>query len=234
VTSATLLGVFRNPNRFGDGVEVELSLGSTLPVLALGEADGSARVVVGVEGAAFARFGLQVLERELVATDWVFAVPVVWHRERGWVRIRYYHASSHIGDEYSRRFDDRGEDFSRDAAELLGFLRGIEGWALYLGARYAYNVKPEESRRWVLRGGAQWEASERGRALRPFLAGDLEWDQDAGSEVRMDLQAGFWLPQIAGRRSARIALGFLTGPSPLGQFQGGRTTQLSLGLLANL
>ena len=63
---------------------------------------------MGIEAAAFARFGLQVLGRELIATDWVFAVPVVWHRAGGWIRFRYYHTSSHMGDEYARRFEDPG------------------------------------------------------------------------------------------------------------------------------
>ena len=78
-TSATLLGVPRNPNAHGPGVEGEVSIGFTLPVLLLSKAEAENPVVLGIEAAVFARFGLQVLERELIATDWLFAVPVVWH-----------------------------------------------------------------------------------------------------------------------------------------------------------
>ena len=87
---------------------MEVSIGTTLPILLLSDGLGSGPVVVSIEAAAFARFGLQVLERELIAADWIFAVPVVLHRDGGWFRFRYYHTSSHMGDEYARRFDDSG------------------------------------------------------------------------------------------------------------------------------
>ena len=62
---------------------MEVSIGTTLPVLLFPGKNGRGPLVVGIEAAVFARFGLQVLERELIASDWVFAVPVVWHRDRG-------------------------------------------------------------------------------------------------------------------------------------------------------
>lgn len=230
VTSASLLGLTENPNEFGNGVEAEVSLGHALSVFAFsggGPADG---VLVGMEAGVFARFGLQVLERELIASDWMFAVPVVWLRDGGWIRFRYYHSSSHLGDEYSRRFDDRGEDFSRDAMELIGLVQIHPRLGLYGGVRFAHNVKPEESRRWVLRGGVQWEASDRGGVFQPLLAADVEWDEDAGPDPRLELKVGAWLPPVNGRRSVQLALGSLTGPSPLGQFQGEPATQVFLGL----
>jgi hypothetical protein len=84
-TSASLFFVGPNPNAHGDGIEVEVSIGTTFPILLFPGKNGRGPVVVGIEAAAFARFGLQVLEREFIASDWVFAVPVVWHREGGWL-----------------------------------------------------------------------------------------------------------------------------------------------------
>jgi hypothetical protein len=233
VASASLLGVSRNPNRLGTGVEAEVSLGHSLPVLRLNGITAAGHVLVGIEAAVYARFGLQIVEREMVGTDWLFAVPALWVSERGWVRLRYYHSSSHIGDEYSRRFDEPGVDFSRDALDLFLFSQLFEVLGLYAGVRFGYNVKPEDSRRWVLRGGLQGEGRERGQTLRPYLAGDIEWDQDAG-DPRLELKMGMWLPERAGRRRVRLSLGLLAGPSPLGQFQRGRTLQLSLGVAGQL
>jgi hypothetical protein len=234
VTSASLLGVVRNPNEFGAGMEAEVSLGSGLPVVVFRHRNERSHVAVGIEASVYARFGLQIRERELIATDWIFTVPVVWHRGWGWARFRYYHASSHIGDEYSRRFGDQGVNFSRDAADALAYYQAAERVGLYGGLRFAYNVKPEESRRWVLRAGGQWEEAEAGRLLRPFVAVDVEWDQDAGPDPRLSVNAGSWLLPLEGRRAVRLVLGFLVGPSPLGQFQGERTTQLTLGLVGHL
>jgi hypothetical protein len=232
-TSASIFVVDPNPNALGRGVEVEVSIGSTLPVILLsGEREGD-RIVMGLEAAVFARFGLQVLERELIASDWIFAVPIIWTMNGGWLRFRYYHTSSHMGDEYARRFDDPGINFSRDAAEILSYRTLSPRLGVYGGARYAYNVHPEESKRWVLRLGGELEASEGGGRFRPFVASDLEWDQDAGG-TRIELKAGSWLPEIDGRRTLSLALIWLTGPSPLGQFNRLTTTQFGLSLRGNL
>ena len=59
VTSAAVLGVTRNPNEHGAGVEVEVSLGYSLPVFLFRNPDGKPRVLIGVEAGVFARFGLR-------------------------------------------------------------------------------------------------------------------------------------------------------------------------------
>jgi hypothetical protein len=233
VTAASILYVSPNPNEHGDGVEAEVAIGSTLPVLLLAGHPRRNPVVVGIEAGVFARFGLQVLERELIATDWLFSVPVHWNADGGWLRFRYYHSSSHIGDEYTRRFGDEGVNSSRDAADILGFKRVSRQAGVYGGVRYAYNVHPEESKRWVLRAGAQWEAEEKGGGPRGFLAGDLEWDQDAEG-TRVELQVGSWLPPVAGRRALRLAAVLLAGPSPLRQFNGTHGVQVGLTLRGDL
>jgi hypothetical protein len=138
-----------------------------------------------------------------------------------------------MGDEYARRFQDPGINFSRDAAEILGLRTVGPDAAVYGGARYAYNVHPEDSKRWIVRAGGQVEPSALTGWLQPFLAGDLEWDQDADG-ARMELSAGAWLPEIGGRRAVRLAIVFLAGASPLGQFSGRRTVQAGLTLRGNL
>ena len=230
VSSASLLGVLDNPDQHGPGAEVEVALGNSLPVLLLLRGEDESPLLLGIEAGVFARFGLQVLERELISTDWYFAVPALWPKEWGWIRFRYYHSSSHMGDEYIRRFEDPGVNFSRDAADLFAYHETNEFLGVYGGIRYGYNVHPEGSGQFVLRGGAELESPERGQALLPYLAADLEWDEDTTPDVRLDLRAGFWLPRVADRRKLRLALGFLIGPSPMAQFQQGNTTQVSIGL----
>jgi hypothetical protein len=233
-TSAKLVGVTDNPTALGDGVEMEVSLGVTLPLYLLAGLTTRDGLVVGVEAAAFARFGLQVLERELVATDWVFAVPFVWHRAEHWFRLRYYHTSSHLGDEYARRFDVDGENFARDGVDVLAYLRPLGTLGLYGGARWDYSVHPEDSGRWTVRAGAQIESTSDDGAVRPFAAVDLQSEQDTDWSPRLHLQVGLWLPKIGGRRALRAVAELLTGPSPLGQFQGLGTTQIALGVCATL
>lgn len=230
VTSASILGVPRNPDAHGAGIETELSIGATLPVLLLKRPGAELPVVAGLEAGAFARFALQVLQRELVATDWIFAVPVIWHHRKGWTRVRFYHSSSHMGDEYNRRFGDPGVDFSRDGLEVLAFRRPGDAFGIWGGVRYGYNVKPEDDKRWVLRLGGQLESRPDEGPFLPFLAADAELDQEAGMQPRIELRVGAWLPKVANRRAIRISLVALTGPTPLGQFGFRPTTQIGLSL----
>lgn len=228
VTSATLLGVVRNPNEHGRGIEAEVSIGTTLPILLLSGSPEGSPVVVGLEAAAFARFALQVIQREMVATDWFFAIPVIWHRADGWFRFRFYHTSSHMGDEYARRFEDPGVNFSRDAAEIFYFRSLSDRFGVYGGVKYAYNTHPEESRWWAFRVGGQMEGPEENVRVRPFLAADLEMDRYEGRKPRLEMRTGVTLNRVGILQALRLSLTFLTGPSPLGQFTGKSTTQVGL------
>mgnify|MGYP001812745139 FL=1 len=230
VNSASLLGVLRNPNAHGRGVEAELSIGSALPVFLIGGTSEAPTVVLGIEAVAYARFALQVLQRELVSTDWVFAVPLFWHRPEGWFRFRFYHSSSHMGDEYSRRFEDRGLNVSRDAVDVLAFRAPRPDLGLWAGARFAYNVKPEDDKRWVLRFGAQLEEEDRVGLLHPFVATDVELDEESGMRPRVEVRIGSWLPEVNGNRTLTLSIVGLTGPTPLGQFRFRNTTQVGLSL----
>ena len=234
LTSATLLGMVRNPDAHGTGVEAELSIGSTLPVFLLAGEPEKRPLVIGLEAVVYARFALQVLERELVATDWIFAVPVVWHHDRGWTRFRYYHTSSHMGDEYNRRFGDPGVNFSRDALEILAFREPIKSLGVWAGVRYGYNVKPEDDGRWVLRAGGQMETRPDSGLFLPFFSTDLEWDQEAGMQPRIEVRLGSWLPKVGDRQAIRLSLLVLTGPTPMGQFRFRPTTQVGLSLQGTL
>jgi hypothetical protein len=233
VNSAALLGVVRNPSAHGSGVEAELSIGSTLPVFLLGGTPEEPSVVLGVEAVAYARFALQVLQREMVATDWVFAVPAFWHHRNGWTRLAFFHSSSHLGDEYNRRFGDPGVNVSRDGLEILAFRRlqrPLGGW---VGVRYGYNPHPDDDQRWVLRTGAQMETRHGTGLFRPFVATDIEFDQEAGMRPRVEARIGSWLPEVDGRRALRFSLVALNGPTPLGQFRFRSTTQVGLSLLGS-
>lgn len=234
-TSAAIIGVFRNPNSLGPGVEAEVSLGTSFPVYLLAGTPDDHAVVLGLEAAAFARFGLQVLERELIATDWIFTLPIVWHHDQGWTRFRFYHSSSHMGDEYNRRFQEPGNNFSRDAAEVLHFRQATPVLGIWAATRYGYNVHPDDDKRWIIRAGAQLEEGpgNPGRLL-PFLAADVEWDQEAAMRPRIEVRAGSWLPSRQGRRLVRLSLTLLNGPTPLGQFGFRPTTQIGLTLQGTL
>ena len=84
-----------------------------------------------------------------------------------------------------------------------------------------------------LRAGAQLEAGKKDGPFRPYVATDLEWDQDAGG-TRVEVEGGLGYLKWVDRRALRLALVVLSGPSPLGQFNGMSTTQVGLTLRGSL
>ena len=51
---------------------------------------------------------------------------------------------------------------------------------------------------------------------------------------RVEVRVGTWLPKVDDRRALRVSVVVLTGPSPLGQFGFGETTQIGFSLQGRL
>lgn len=219
-----------DPSRYSSDFSADVAIGRRLALVRITDRSGRDTLVIGAQGAAFARFTPQITVLELVNTDWEFAVPIIWRRGGGWLRLRYLHTSSHLGDEYASRFDLSGVNFARDGIEVMGYARPARVLGVYAGTRYDVNVHPEAAKRWVLRAGAELQKPGSG-IWQPYLAADMQAEQDTSWRPTLDVQVGVWLPYIEGRRALRLALDVLTGPSPLGQFHGRHTSQIGLALL---
>ncbi len=234
VVAGQLLYADPDPTAYGPGVAGEVALAATVPVLLL--AGGSTRdaLVIGIEGGVFARFSFQVVERELIHTDWVFAVPLVWRRGDHWLRLRYYHTSSHLGDEYQRRFGPSSINFSRDGADLTGYVRPAApvarslGLGLYAGVLWSPNSHPEEDTVWRGRAGVELDPYD-GASWRPYGALDAELEEASVHGPRWTARAGIGLPAVRDR-PLRLALELMAGPSAMGQFSDRETRRIAVGL----
>jgi len=231
VNKGELLWVPDHPSAYARDIAADVAIGRRFALLRHVNASGRDTLVLGLEGAAFARFTPYVTILELVNTDWEFAAPIVWRHGGRWLRLRYFHTSSHLGDEYSVRFGLSGVNFSRDGVELLAYVQPAAALGVYGGGRYDVNVHPEAARRWVARGGAELAFPDRRGVWQPYLAADIQSEQDTGWRPTVNVQAGIWLPRVEGRKALRLVLEALAGPSPLGQFHGRHTSQVGLALL---
>lgn len=230
-THSQLVHSWHNPTAFGAGVAGEVSISAAAAVVQLAGSGPADAVIVGLEAAAFARFSLQVVTRELVNTDWIFTVPVAWHRGRHWFRWRYFHTSSHLGDEYGRRFNVPGVNFSRDGADLTAFLGTDHGLGVYGLVFWSVNSHPQQHRLWEARSGVQFDPAH-GRPWQPWLSCDLHLEQGTDWDPRLTVRSGLWLPAVQ-NRPLRLAVEVVTGPSPMGQFRQSSESRLSLGLYWN-
>jgi hypothetical protein len=233
VTKGQLAYADPDPTLYGPGLSGDVAIAGLLPLLRLWSREQRA-LLLGVEGAAFASFSLEVVTRELVNTDWVFAVPLVYRHGDHWVRLRYYHTSSHLGDEYQRRFGPSSMNFSRDGVDLVLYLRpgaptlSRIGLGVYGGGLFSPNSHPEDGTVWRARLGAEADPG-RGRPWTPFAAADFEREDGNPHGWRTTAQVGLWLLPVGGR-PVRLAVELGAGPSPMGQFTRRETRRIAFGL----
>lgn len=219
------------PTGFGTGASGEAAIAAAVPLLRLLGRPGQDALAVGLEGAAFARFSFQAVTRDLVNTDWVFAVPLVWTRTRYWLRLRYYHTSSHLGDEYQRRFGPGSVNFSRDGLDITGYLRPGAGIGVYGLVFRSVNSHPEETWLWEARAGLEVDPGC-GGLWKPFMTTDVHMEESTAWTPRWTLQAGIWLPPVQ-HRPVAFAVQTILGPSPLGQFRDRSQGRVGVGLFWN-
>lgn len=201
------------------------SFGATLPIIGFNPGGGNAIVQIGAAGGAIARFDMKTVANDIVSEDYEIGLPV-WVRAGAFgARLRVYHRSSHIGDEFVlnnpgfTRFDMTYEAVEAILAASFGAGRA------YVGGDYIYHNVTTEIDPGVLRAGAD-VISESGfttGSLRARLVGgvDLKASRDLEWSVSKSAVAGFELSRLESRSpSMRILLEFFSGPSQAGQFYG--------------
>lgn len=209
-----------NGARAGDGVQFSLSAG------------------------VLAQFDLGTSSYDLLNADYFVGLPVTIRSGAVSARLRVYHQSSHLGDEYLlREPPDRRdrENLSFEAAEVLlsydaGPLR------VYGGGELLFHRDPDDLEAMVAHGGAEFRPQVRVLPLgglggfRLVVAGDFKAAQEHDWKPAVSARAGLEYdragsppPNPQGRRWGVFAE-YYEGPSPYGQFFRERVRYAGLGI----
>jgi hypothetical protein len=163
----------------------------------------------------------------LINADYVVGFPVTWRRERVSARLRLYHQSSHVGDEYLLQ-NPNAERINVSFEELEGIvahdLNNGHG-RVYAGGGLLLQRHPAMNRHRAL-VGVEW----RGRSRRSAFAQRHRFKTTpvAGVEVKALGELG-WKPNVRtvigaelarerGTRGVRILAEYYHGYFPYGQF----------------
>ncbi|NIP71870.1 MAG: DUF1207 domain-containing protein [Gammaproteobacteria bacterium] len=186
---------------------------------------------VGISGGLFAQFNLDAESNDLVNADYVVGVPVTYRQGPFSARLRIYHQSSHLGDEFLLRSRPERINLSYESLELLVACqwRELRG---YLGGEYLLFREPGDLDRQGLHGGVEY----RGRqgllwGGRPVGGVDVkswaEHDWDVDTSVKIGLEFGAAEP---GRRRLRVMAEGYDGFAPHGQFYNDEISYFGLGV----
>jgi hypothetical protein len=131
----------------------------------VGRRDGCNGWQIGILGGVFAQFNLDARSIDLLNADYVIGFPLSWRYGLFSTRLRVYHQSSHLGDEFL--LGNPGfprVNLSYEAVEAIVSLDAPGGWGrIYAGGSTLFHRAPDN----LDSNGVQWGAELRGPALQP-------------------------------------------------------------------
>ncbi len=184
---------------------------------------------VGLLTGVFAQFNLDQKDAELINTDFNVGIPLSWRSGNWSARLRYYHQSSHIGDEFLGA-NPGFKSMSFILEEVEGILSyDYQRWLrLYGGGGYLVHREPTTFDRGRVQWGFEARApSIRTRILEPFLnrvimtpvlSGDFKSIQAHGWIIDTNLLGGFEWSRTGSRRRFRIMATYFHEYNPYGLF----------------
>lgn len=173
---------------------------------------------VSLIGAVFSQFNFDAPSTELLNTDFVVGTQVTARQGRVSGRVRLYHQSSHLGDEfllYNPSFDST--DFGFQAIDALVSFDG-EWWRVYTGGGSIF-FNDAQSKRGLLQSGIELHARDAGaRRFGPLAGIDVNSLQARGWRATTNAAGGLEWAGPNGTRRMRVLVVFLHGFIPFGQF----------------
>ena len=186
---------------------------------------------IGIAAGLFALFDLESESSDLINADYTIGFPLTWRRGGTSARLRLYHQSSHLGDEFLLAAQPERINLSFESLELL-VSREWGPVRAYGGGEVLLHREPADLDRWGAHGGLEYRGTRRMWGIGRFLGGvDLKSWQEHDHFVDTSVVAGFEIGRSTfGARGVRVMLEGYHGYSPHGQFYEDKITYLGLGL----
>ena len=183
---------------------------------------------LGLAGAVFAQFDLGSPSYDLLNADYIIGLPLTFRSGRFSGRLRLYHQSSHLGDEFLLRPNPpQRQNLSFESAEGLLSV-DVVALRVYAGGEYFVGRDPPNLPEHLLHAGA--ELRPRGvlnfgsvAAVRVVAASDVKVVSDTTTRTGVSARLGFEFArpresEVGSRRWSLLGE-YYYGPSPYGQFQ---------------
>ena len=217
-------------------------LASRLGSVGLGQTIGLVRGEhwqVAVAAGVFSEFNMRSSTTDLLNTDYLIGLPVSYRRGRFATRLRVFHESSHLGDEYLVHTNAKRVDLTFQAVELL-VAEEASRWRVYGGGAYVFAHSPADLKPGVVHGGLEYHQPRALVRLGRFATGRFVAGVDAkamqehkwqvGWSVVTGLELGDPLVALGSGPRWSVLLKAYTGPAPYGEFYRDHVSSVGLGV----
>jgi hypothetical protein len=218
-----LHGTFRsldNPNGSGATL-VSVGIGDSFGLVRWNGATPGDGVQLDAQGAVFAQFDYEAPSKDLINADYTIGFPLTF-RKRGFSsRVRLYHQSSHLGDEFLLRDSEiQRENLSFESIEVL-LSQELHVFRVYGGAERLFRREPDTVGDSVFHAGAELRSGHKG-PVQMVAAIDVKTTQLHDWSPAISGRAGLEFVRSSGSghpaRLVTLMFEMYSGPSPYGQF----------------
>jgi len=194
---------------------------------------------LAVSAGVFSQFDVATTTTHLMNTDYIIGVPVTRRWGARSARLRVYHQSSHLGEEFPDGGAVRRQLLSFEALEVL-FADELANWRIYGGGEYRFQHTPDDLAPAVAHAGLEY--SGRASLVRLGTVGhgrlvaalDAKSFEDRGWQVGWSLKTGLSFETAPGDENHgprwSIMLAAYRGPTPYGQFYRENLSSVGLGV----
>lgn len=189
-------------------------------------------VQLNLAGAVFSQFNLDEASFDLINADYVIGLPLAYRKSGFSARLRTYHQSSHLGDEFLLSRQPERTNLSFESLELilsqeLGVLR------VYGGGEAFFRSEPGDLPKRLAHAGVELRPTTLGEGR--FLAAvDLKAVEGEDWELAWSARAGLEIARIPSPghppRVISLVAEFYEGLAPYGQFYREDIRYMGIGL----
>jgi hypothetical protein len=206
---------------------IDVSFGDSIPIYRWCNVWGG-QLQIELEGAVWAIFDPLHDSSPLINADYYVGFPLTYARDRWSFRLRGYHVSSHIGDEFLLNHPDF--DRRNASAEFVDFFASYEltdEIRVYAGLGYIVQQDDEfKCSRFFCAGGSELRLCSLGYTVQqqmiyglPFLGMHFRYTHDFKKHIDATYVLGWEWGKLCGlRRKVRMFMEYHDGYSAEGQF----------------
>jgi hypothetical protein len=224
---------YRHVRFRGDGLPAEglgktinagvVGLGASFGLWGLRKPENNDGLQVDFLGAVFSQFNLDTSSDDLINSDFLVGLPITLRQGPFSARIRFFHQSSHLGDEFllNNPTVQRANVSFEEIDSLFSFER--HGLRLYGGGGYIFEGSDFKLDPLKAQWGVEWKGPIRPTPrleqvqVKPVFGADFKSFEEQGWNITVSLAGGLeWLREDS--NGIRILLVYLRGFMPFGQF----------------
>jgi hypothetical protein len=222
---------FHEDARLGNAATT--SLGETISLLRGPLATNGRAWEVGIQAAVFSFFDLDAPSTDLVNSDYIVGFPFAYGAGDFSAMARFFHQSSHLGDEFLIENRVERVNLSYEAVDLRLSYEVRDWLRVYGGAGYIVRGDPEDLKPWSTQMGVELRSpwTFLSGALRPLAAVDVQYRQQNDWHADLSARVGVQFEKLPiYDRKIQLLLEYFNGYSPNGQFYRDKIEYVGLGI----